>query len=167
MSDVVVDFLHNGPEGPIKRIIEETYGVSGKSTASWPIRLRQADVELIDRLLKTTTMNSNVRGAPRALSDIKNMNGTQFMELFEFVIPVIALEYCLVREDCIATVYALLFVLKMESFTELDVWICERLAWILQSLSGIFDNLFRNEFATIKKDVSCVFLVTELKYVKE
>ncbi|RCN48313.1 hypothetical protein ANCCAN_05602 [Ancylostoma caninum] len=113
MSDVVVDFLHNGPEGPIKRIIEETFGISGKSTASWPIRLRQADVELVDRLLKTTAMNSNARGAPRALSDIRNMNGTQFMEL--------------------------------------DVWICERLAWILQTLSGIFDKLFGNEFATIKK----------------
>ncbi|RCN30654.1 hypothetical protein ANCCAN_23576, partial [Ancylostoma caninum] len=149
MSNVIVDFLHNGQEGFIGKIIEETFPANRKTqSASWPIRLLQADIERLDRLLRTTTLS-----------------------LFEFVVHIIAFERTLDRKSSTAAVFALLFVLKMETSVEVllnhfgstDLTSYNFAVGCLvmrapcldfgdsEILSGIFDRLFGHEFATIKK----------------
>ncbi|RCN42828.1 hypothetical protein ANCCAN_11216 [Ancylostoma caninum] len=154
-ANVAVDYLHNVQEGIVKKIMQETLCEpvrrAGDGVSSWPMTVSKENRDELSQALRTTVWSGNARAFPRTPDDIKRMTGSQLMELFEFVVPLMLFENLSSSRKAAAVVMAFLFVLKSETAEELDKKACLKLGSILRLLSRIFDEVFGKKYASIKK----------------
>ncbi|RCN42827.1 hypothetical protein ANCCAN_11215 [Ancylostoma caninum] len=92
---------------------------AGDGAPSWPMTVPKDNRGELLKALRTTIWSGTARAFPRTPNDIKRTTGSQLMELFEFVVPLLLFENLSSSRKDVAVVMAFLFVLKTETAEEL------------------------------------------------